>query len=141
MKQVTAKKSQNRSIWLPLIWGITAALLTSIFGAFLGTLLINAGSVQENAYPVITIATWFLSTMIGSFVACKHAAQQYLVISVLTVIGYLLFLIALQILLFNSQFDQIWKGIVVSFAGIIPSILICGRTKGRHKAKFKYRPA
>ena len=41
---------------------------------------------------------------------------------------------------FDSQFYQIWKGILVALAGILPCILLFGRTSGRKKGKIKYRP-
>ena len=140
MKHISTNKSQKNSIWISLLWGVVVALLISLIGSLLGTFLINAGSIQENAYPVIAIALWFVSSMIGSLVACKKASQQYLIVSALTVVGYLFVLIAVQILFFESQFGQMWKAILIGVAGIIPSILICSKTEGRKKAKIKYRP-
>lgn len=140
MKHISTNKSQKNSIWISLLWGAVVALLISLIGSLLATFLINAGSIQENAYPVIAIALWFVSSMIGSLVACKKASQQYLIVSALTVVGYLFVLIAVQILFFESQFGQMWKAILIGVAGIIPSILICSKTEGRKKAKIKYRP-
>ena len=140
MKHISTNKSQNKSIWISLLWGAVVALLISLIGSLLGTFLINTGSIQENAYPVIAIALWFVSSMIGSLVACKKASQQYLIVSALIVVGYLFVLIAVQILFFESQFGQMWKAILIGVAGIIPSILICSKTEGRKKAKIKYRP-
>lgn len=140
MKHISTNKSQKNSIWISLLWGAVVALLISLIGSLLGTFLINTGSIQENAYPVIAIALWFVSSMIGSLVACKKASQQYLIVSALTVVGYLFVLIAVQILFFESQFGQMWKAILIGVAGIIPSILICSKTEGRKKAKIKYRP-
>ena len=140
MKHISTNKSQKNSIWISLLWGAVVALLISLIGSLLGTFLINTGSIQENAYPVIAIALWFVSSMIGSLVACKKASQQYLIVSALIVVGYLFVLIAVQILFFESQFGQMWKAILIGVAGIIPSILICSKTEGRKKAKIKYRP-
>ena len=140
MKYITGTKSKVMPLWTAVLIGILFSLLVSFTGALIKTLLINKGSLQENTNGVLSAVIWFASTFVGSVIACKIVNRQYFVVSVITFSGYLLFLVGMQIIFFDSKFYQIWKGVLAAAVGIIPCILMFARTSGRKKAKIKYRP-
>lgn len=139
MTKTFSSKPKTRSIWLSIVFGALTAILISAAGAIVGTALINGGKVSETAYPALSAISWCLSSFIGSLVASKTAGQQALIVSGAAIAAYILILAAIQILFFDSQFREIWKGLLICIAGIIPTLLIFGRSKGTKKSKVRYR--
>ncbi len=140
MKYISGNKTKTNPIWTSILIGISFSILISFIGAIITTFLINKGSLGENASGGMSVVIWFASSFVGVAIACKIANRQYFVVSTVTVLGYLLILIGIQIMFFGSQFYQIWKGILTAAAGILPCILMFGKTSGRKKGKIKYRP-
>lgn len=141
MKKKFSSKPKTHSIWLSMVFGALTAILISVAGAIVGTALINGGKVSETAYPAISAIIWCLSSFVGTLVASKTAGQQALLVSGTATAAYMLILTAVQILFFDSQFNEIWKGILICIAGIIPTLLICGKSGGQKKSKIRYRRA
>lgn len=140
MKHITGKKSKENSMWTSILIGIVCSLLVSFIGVIIITFLINKESFGLNTGGGMSAVIWFGSSFAGAAIACKFTNRQYFIVSAVTALGYLLILAGMQIMFFDSQFYQIWKGILAALAGILPCILLFGRTSGRKKGKIKYRP-
>lgn len=139
MKQMLTNKSKHNSIWTSVAIGLLAAVILTILGAILGTTLINGGKIQETAYPVISAIILCISSFFGTLITTKKASQQLLIAAGTTVLGYLLLLAGIQILFFEGEFHSLWRGILLSVVGTIPTILISMKPHGHKKGKVKYR--
>lgn len=140
MKQGVNHKSKSPSIWSATAFGIILSAVLSFVGAMICASLINQGMAGEQSYSVLSFVIWLIAAFCGTFVAATLAKQKYLIVCGMTVFGYLLFLTAIQIMFMDSQFQDVWKGIAVSVLGMIPTILLCGRSKVGRKTKVKYKP-
>ena len=139
MNHISNKQSNSSVIWTSALIGVLSALVVSVIGSVICTFFINTGNIGEGAYSGIAVVLWFLSSLIGTMTACKKASKQCFLLSIITSIGYIMVLSGVQILLFNSEFNRIWRGILAITAGMIPTILSCKKAEGRNKPKIKYR--
>lgn len=140
MKHITGTKTKENKMLTAALIGILFSLLISLIGVIVITFFINKGSLEDHSGGAVPTIIWFASSFAGTAIACKILNRQYFVISAITVLGYLLILTGIQIMFFDSAFYQIWKGILTVLAGMLPSILLFGRSSGRKKGKIKYRP-
>ena len=129
---VKKMKTKQASIPAAIGIGIGAALILSIAIAALAAFFISTEKLQISIIPVCTAVTHLLSAFFGSWIAGMIAKDKRLITAGITVLGYILLLLATTAILLGGQYRGIGIGILMALLGGGAAVLASlRRGKGR----------
>ena len=140
MDMVKKMKSTQASMPVAIGIGIVAALILSTAMAALMAFLMSSEKLQVSSIPVCTAITHLLSAFLGTWVACLTAKEKHLITSGITVLGYILLLLASTAILLEGQYSGIGMGILMAVLGGGAAVLT-GLRRGKGRSRKHKIPA
>ena len=132
-------KQMSSTIYAAVIRGVVSALAITLIGSIFGALLWNQESVPEGSAFFITVIIWAIAGFVGSILSINTISPNPLLSLMLTNACYILILLGVGILFFDSDFGNIFTALLVVIAGGIPAVLFYfNRTPKKHK-KIRYK--
>lgn len=71
MTKTIAKKSKYNLTSVSVLVGTILAVIMSLSGAMIGSMLLNGGRISESAVYPITIMTWMIASFFGALATMK----------------------------------------------------------------------
>lgn len=128
------KKVRNKQLPIGAAMGIGigVSMLLSVGVIALSALLLEKEKIQINAIAVIIAISQFVSSFLGSVLACKIAKQKMLITAAGTALGYLAALLTLTVFLFSGEYHGVLLGLLMTALGGAGAILVgLRKEKGR----------
>ena len=76
MTKKSAIKSKHNSTVVSVAVGTILAVILSLVGATIGSMLLDGGKTSESAVYPVTIVTWIVSAFLGTFATMKLASAS-----------------------------------------------------------------
>ena len=132
-------KQMSSTISAAVIRGVVSALSITLIGSIFGALLWNQESVPEGSTFFITVIIWAIGAFVGSILSINTISPNPVLSLMLTNACYILILLGVGILFFDSDFGNIFIALLAVIAGGIPAVLFYfNRTPKKHK-KIRYK--
>ncbi len=120
--------------------GLLVAVLTSLLSAGIFAVLIQNGTIQEDAANPWAVATLVISSLIGCLLAVKGVGGKYAVVSIATSGAFAFILLACGILFFNDPFAGLVRNLLSVLAGgVAASVFSLKNPVKRRKVKARVR--
>lgn len=139
MKRYRQNENQHKINMKAITIGMIAALVFTFIGSLVASAIISGSYVGEGFYRSASWGIWVLSAMIGCIAERIVSKNNSLLGMVATTIGYIIVLCGIQMLFFDSAFQNLVQGIGIIFAGMLLSILLLANKNAGNKKKFRFR--
>lgn len=123
-----------------IVVGTMAAILVSLIGAFAIAVVMNREIIGEKGVSLAVYLILFLSSFAGSAVSVVKERRYWLPTISVSIALYLIVLLCMKVVLFDTAFCGVGKGIAAVLTGALPILALYLKPKNTKKAKFKYRP-
>lgn len=131
------KTKDNRPIALAVGVGIIAAFIITIIGAVAATYAVSGGTTSQEAVKIIASVIWIVSSFAGCIIASKMAGKSVLPVCLLSALGYIALLAAIQVIFFDSGFSEIIMPVLIASAATLP-VILWNRSASRGKRTNKH---
>lgn len=137
MKNRTSK--QSHSIYGVVGKALIIALIVSIVGAFVGTLMLNNEILPEESAKMIAFVIWVIAAFTGSISSSRFSGTESILPVLITNLTYAAVLAGIGILFFESNFGNILAAFLAIIAGSVPAILIAINNKSKNHKRIRYK--
>jgi putative membrane protein (TIGR04086 family) len=128
---VSNKKVSGRAMSMPA--GICAGVITSVILTLLGAvavaLLLNGQYIEQNQIGYGSMVTLLVASAIGAWFACVRIKHRYLMVCLISGVGYYAALLAISAMFFGGQYQGMGVTLLVILAGSVSVGLIRARPK------------
>ena len=119
-----------------IVCGIITALLLSVILSVLIVNLVLQGSMRENIISGVVFVIRTISVLSGALICGILLKRDYLKLTGIIAVGYLIILIGMGIVFFDGSFKNFVTGAISVLIGAVVAVLILLRPKGnRYKHK------
>lgn len=139
MKSYRQAENHSRINLKAIIIGIIAALAFTLIGSLAASAIISGSDVGEGFYRYASWSIWALSVIIGCIAERIVSKNNNLLGTVAATVGYVIVLCGIQMLFFDSIFQNLVQGIGIILAGMLLSILLLANKNAGNKKKFRFR--
>ena len=133
-------KTTGRAVSMPagLAIGCGCSVLMTLMVAGVGAKMIDGGILQGTAFGYVSMASLFVSSMVGALVAASRIKRQKWMVSGISGLIYLLVLLSATALMFGGQYEGVGVTVLVIAAGaVIAAMITTGQ--GREKRNNRRR--
>ena len=139
MTKKSAIKSKHNSTVVSVAVGTILAVILSLVGATIGSVLLDGGKTSESAVYPVTIVTWIVSAFLGTFATMKLAGEIRISTMILTNICYLAILVGTGILFFETNSKGLIPAFLSIIAGNIPVAFGIINRNSKRTRKYRYK--
>lgn len=119
------KKQVGRKIPIVMALGIMCMILVGLAICVVASLLLANGKIETQHILPITIISYLLISLLGSYIAVKSVGGRYAIVCLGTAIGYTLLLMLCTVVFFCGQFDAMGWRVCACLSGGVISCLLC----------------
>jgi len=132
-------KTGGRSVTLSVVIGVAIAAVISLLLNMGLTSLVMNGHIEANDTAFFVFAIRAVSVIAGGLVAAALAREKMLLLIGLTSIGYLLLLIGLGIIFYDSSFLNFGSGVISAAVGAACACVLKLKAPRKKKHSVKYK--
>ncbi len=120
----SSAKGINRSFATNILLGVAAALIISFALSALLTSLVMSGKIEEARGSFFIFGIRLLSVMVGCLVSTALIKEKHLPVVGCAAAGYLIVIVGMGIVFYDSSFQNFLSGVLSVLAGAIAAMLI-----------------
>lgn len=139
MTKTSAIKSKYNSTAVSVLVGTVLAVIMSLSGAMIGSMLLNGGKISESAVYLITIMTWMIASFFGALATMKITGERKMLAIILTNVCYMAILMGAGILFFETNLKGVIPVFLSIVAGNIPIVFVFINQKSGRARKYRYK--
>ena len=136
---VINKKNSTHLLPLAISLGVGVSVIISLIESIVGATLISTGRIGESGYVYLCVIVWVTAVTLGCVVSGRIIKEKKYIACIATGLGYSAILTAMQILFFESGFNNYISAILCIFAGVGLSFLLNKDKKRKNKRKYQYK--
>lgn len=124
-------RGQHIGIGKSVIYGCLTSISVTIIFLCIGAYLEGAEIISGNIIDSIVFGIQFLSTAFGCTVALRKTESNLLLSSIITALGYFIFMSIISLLLFDGGYSSVFRGLLALALGEAAALWVVWTRKKR----------
>ena len=128
-------KRTDSVLWTSILWGAAMSFLVTLSGCGIIASLVLGERIEESTIGYAIMPMMILASYAGSYIGCKKANKQRLMISLLVGCVYLAVLLSMNAMLFSGKYQAIGETLLLVMCGCILCAMWTSRGKTGNRGK------
>ena len=116
-----------------IVLGVLVSLIINFAGALIAAVLISGERITESSHQIASLISNFTAILVGSITGMKKAGKKLLIVAASTACAFYLMNLAITIMFFEGNFNQLGAGLAAVLGGFGLASFICLRPAGRKR--------